>query len=380
MDSPGLGGLPDDAPPADPSASDEVLGVVDAGAVAGPGGHVRTVAAGPGGSFVVLAGDTGATGRTVLAEYVPGAAGPELARTVEIPPVDGLSDLHVAPDGTVLVIGELRQGDGSTLLVRLAPGATQAQVLPVDTGAREQYERPAHVEGSALSPDGATLYVSVNDVPGTVPQGWVVAVDAATGAVTDRTVLDLGTGESDTVLELAVRPDGAVVVLAYAALDGDGEVGDPVLVEFDAALEPVAAPVRLSPISQAWALDLRLLPDGGAVVLVDGGSLGGADLGLAVVRDGTVERTADLDPLGTDRPVEAVAVSPDGRGVAVPYVDEDRAGLATLDLGSGEVVADVPLCDGESISLQAVPVAGGVAAVVGCTGVAGERNQVTLIG
>ncbi len=124
LDHPGVGGLPEAQPPADPSSSDELLGTLDAGSLAGPDGHARAVTAGPGGSIVVLASDTqDAAGRTVLVEYLPGPDGLTVARTVEIPRVDGSSDLHVAPDGTVLVIGELRAGDGSTLLVRVVPGA-----------------------------------------------------------------------------------------------------------------------------------------------------------------------------------------------------------------------------------------------------------------
>ncbi|SEP28805.1 hypothetical protein [Trujillonella endophytica] len=384
LDYPGVGGLPAadtpaGPPPASTALSDEYLGILDAAAPLGPDGDVYTVAPGPGGSVVALAGFDAAR-PAVVAEYVPGPGGPQLARSVEIPPVDDYSDLHVAPDGTVLVLGQVVDGDGSTLLVRIAPGATEAQVLTVATGAEAYSGGPAPIEGSALGPDGTTLAVTVNDYPGDVPFGRLLTVDAATGVVTADHQLELGAANRSTALEVAFRPDGGIALLALADLDDDGNVGDAVLAGYDADLRPDGEAVRLSGRSDAWALDLHLLDDGSAVVLVDGGPLGGSDLALFVVRDGAVTLGADLDQLEAERVPEAVAVAPDGRTAAVPYTDDGRAALATVDLATGEVVADVQLCGAEGVTVYAYAVASGVAALAACTDVAEQRAHVVLVG
>ncbi|MGY1743767.1 MULTISPECIES: hypothetical protein [unclassified Blastococcus] len=383
VDSPGVGGLPESfepaGPPADASGSDQYVGDVDAGALAGPDGDVYAIAAAPGGSVVVLAGTRLDPARpAVLAELVPGPAGPAVRRVVAIRPVDPLADLHVAPDGTVLVLGEPADG-GGTLLVRLAPGATQAETAPVDTGARTPYG-PAPVEGSALTPDGATLVLTVLDLAGGAPEARLVTVDAATGAATGSRVIDVGTPEHVVATEVAVRPDGGIAVLLLAALHGDGAVDDPVLAGFGPDLRPTGDLEHLAQHADAArGTSLQLLPDGGAAVVVDVVGLGYPLVWLVVVRDGDAEVT-NLEPLGAHRPAAAVAVAADGRTAAVPYSGDDgRAGLATVDLGTGAVRADLTTCATEGTSPQAVAVPAGVAVVVQCREDTGVRAAVALV-
>lgn len=320
-------------------------------AIADHGPYLQQLAAAPDGTFVALL-PGGDDGETLLVRLDATGAGLEATGTVPLPPLDTDTRLLVAGDGTVVVAGTVEGDDtgDEIVLATVAPGAASAEVVELDHG---YGDFPPGVGGTALSPDDAVLYVSFG-YDGDVP-GRVVAFDAGTGELLDEVDIDPGSGPGEHYGEhLAVRPDGGVAVLVTAYDDRTGGVDDDtpraVLVEYDADLEPVGEPVPLlADAEESITRELFVLPGGGYVAVAVDGTYQSSEVRLVIVRDGAVEQVYALDDLvDLDVVPDDVDLGPGGRYLYVPWTggDGDTHGVTTVDLLTGEAVADVALCDG----------------------------------
>ncbi|MGY1771902.1 hypothetical protein [Blastococcus sp. SYSU D00813] len=283
------------------------------------------------------------------------------------------SGLDVAPDGTVVVAGY--SGD-AVAVSRIAPDGTVGTVpvaadLPPDTG---------HVSATALSPDGATLYLAVQRVDQPLR---LLAVDAATGAVAaDRVVPSTGQGlnRADAI---AVAADGTVFVGLDTQTGPDGEQTAE-LARFTPALEP-AGTVPLLPGTPAYDVRrLAVTPDGAAVLAVHDGVIGDEAnvLALVLVEPGATTATR-VATVSEEQVIDSLAVDPEARyaylgGLRQP-IGADAVTVTAVDLATGEVGPDVPLCDGSTVDALVVPDAAGPAyAAVTCDAAASETELVTL--
>ncbi len=296
---------------------------------------VLDLAAGPDGALVLLV-DTADPARTSLAEITDdGLADPR--------PLDGpTTRLFTTPDGGVLVLGpdRLTTVDGGTVDIR----------VPADA--------------AALSPGGDVLYLA--------GATQLSAVDPATGAV--RGTVDLDDGL--TVQALAATDDGVTALMSDARAPDLADVA--ALVTWSADLE--AGPlVELAPDQPASIpFALRVAADGTAVATLTAGSGDDAHR-VVVVEDGEV--TAFHTIAGTDRTPADLAVSPDGRVAYLPVAGfETTSSVVTLDLGSGEQLADARLCDGQG-TFGRVALAGDRLTVIGsCIDADGSSSTAFVVG
>ena len=305
MAAPGCTSVAGDASPA-PRTFTEAVGSVALDGVSPAGVDVLDLAATPDGGTLALLADTADPAVTYLAPIG------DDARLGEVRRLDGAGGdrLFVTADGTVLVA---------------APGR-------LTTVGGETVELGVPGEVTALSPDGRRLYVA----GGT----QLAALDPATGEVQDSVAL----GRGYTVQALAATDDGVTALMSDARAVDLADVA--VLAVWDGQLE--AGPVtELAPDSPASVPSaLRLTADGTAVVTLTAGS-GEDPFRVVVVGDGEV--TASHAVPGTDRTPADLAVSPDGRVAYLPVAGfEVESGVISLDLDSGEQLADVQLCDGQA--------------------------------
>ena len=293
-------GDPSPAPPTFTEAVDSVA--LDA--IAPAGVDVLDLAPTPDGGTLALLADTADPAVTYLAPIDEDGVG-------EVRRLDDAGDrLLVTADGTVLVIGPGR-------LTTVGAGTVDLAV----TG-----------DVAALSPDGRRLYVA----NGTE----LAAVDPATGAVQGSVEI----GEGYTVKALAAAEDGPTALMSDARATDLADVA--VLGTWSADLEPGPV-VELAPDRPASIpFALRLTGDGTAVVTLTAGS-GDDPYRVVVVEDGEV--TASHVIPDTDRTPADLALSPDGRIAYLPVAGfEVTSGVISLDLASGEQLADARLCEGQA--------------------------------
>ncbi len=346
-------------------------GALDVSAVLGEDYYALDLAAAPDGTAVALLGEGALPDGdgTVVADLVATDGGPELGDTVLLPHLDDDATLHVGPDGTAVVLGGLEEEDGYPLvLATVAPGAREAEV-------RDFEPMPAwgspRVAATALSPDGRTLFATLHYAGAEAPGNQLVAVDVATAQVTDSTIVDLAArggndaGYATYAYELAASRDGGVTLHASVDRDAEGDTNDVVLVRYDADLEPTGDPLPLLPdVDVSITRSVLPLPGGGTLAVAVDGIHDSPRARLFVVRDGAIEQVIELDELlGVAVAPDDVAVDPNGRHVLVPYETPDgRAGVATVDLATGEVAGDVTLC--EDGGVDQVALTSGTSAVV----------------
>lgn len=326
--------------------------------------------------LALLAGTTEAD--AVLVRLSPGQDGLEVDGTVALPPFDRESGLHVAADGTVAVFGTADDEETGEDLVfaTVAPGADTAEEVDLEHG---YGDFPPTVGGTALSADGQVLYVSFG-YDGDVA-GRVVAFDTGTGEVVDDVDVDPGSGTGEHYAgHLAVRPDGGVAVLvsAYDERVGSGADDDTpraVLVEYDADLEPVGEPVPLLPDSvESISRELFVLPGGGYAAIAVDGVHQSSEIRLVVVRDGAVEQVHELDEVvDLDVVPDDVDLGPGGHYLYVPWSGSGGTqGVTTVDVTTGEAVAEVALCDGPGFAANVAVGADGTELLAG--GGCGEED------
>ncbi len=365
----------------------EALATVEADA--GVEGHVRIADVAPtaDGRFVVLlTGDLGSNHRGVLVELVPDDGGLTVGTVTEGPAFADTGEVHVADDGTVVALapvlpeaGDPGSGDGGReqdlALAVLAPGAGEPELVRIAADA--ELGTPDLGTG-VLSPDGATLYASLRWTVGDGTVNRLAEVDVATGEVRATGELGVPTPGQAVVRALALRPDGGLAALVGADRDAEGEVEGVVLAQYDAGLRPLGGPVELVGAEESRGFALEVLPDGGVLASVLEGDLDTGRALLVTVRDGAVAVTAELTgPAGID-----LAVAPGGEHVYVTSGSQGRGpAVATVDLGTGETVAEVPLCaDGYPVGLA--PAADGRTVLAGalCTDERTARDLAVLVG
>ncbi|SFO42788.1 hypothetical protein SAMN05660359_03392 [Geodermatophilus obscurus] len=292
-----------DPSPAPPTFT-EAVGSVALDAITPGGVDVLDLAAAPDGGTLALLADTADPAVTYLVPIDEDGVG--AVRRLD----DAGDRLFVTADGTVLVAGPGR-------LTTVGAGTVDLAV----TG-----------DVAALSPDGRRLYVANGSE--------LAAVDPATGAVQGSVEI----GEGYTVTALAAAEDGPIALMSDARATDLADVA--VLGTWSADLEPGPV-VELAPDRPASIpFALRLTGDGTAVVTLTAGS-GDDPYRVVVVEDGEV--TASHVIPGTDRTPADLALSPDGRIAYLPVAGfEVTSGVISLDLASGEQLADARLCEGQA--------------------------------
>ncbi|MGX5653315.1 hypothetical protein ACWKWC_00910 [Geodermatophilus nigrescens] len=331
------------------------------------------VAATPDGGFVaLLTGNLGTANRPggALVELLPGDDGLAVGRVTEGAPYagDGAGgELHVADDGTVVALGPVLSGDGSDdeawdlALTVLAPGGKTADVVRI--AADPDLGTPDRGTG-VLSADGETLYAGLEWEGDGESTHRLAAVDVATGEVLASADLQLDGSAPPDADELALRPGGGVAALVHGAADGV------VLAEYHADLRPVREPVEVVPGESATGYGLQVLADGTAVVSV-GVTGDRADALLVTLQDGEVRDAHAVPGVATELVVD--------RAERVAYLGHSRAeggaAVATVDLGTGEVLADVVLCEGLGSAADVALAADGstLAATAECPGEGSSR-------
>jgi hypothetical protein len=201
-------------------------------------------------------------------------------------------------------------------------------------------------------------------------------VDVATGEVRATGELQVPSPGETRVADLALRPDGGLAALVSADRDAGGEVDGVVLAQYDAGLRPLGVPVELVEEEESTGYALRVLGDGAVVASVLAGDLDTGEGRLVTVRDGAVAATAVLPGLGVD-----LAVGP---GVDSVYLAQGRPGGAasvlTVDVATGETVAEVTLCAAGVPAGLALGADGRALAGAVCTEGRFVRDLATLLG
>ncbi len=322
----------DGEPTPAPRTFTELLATVDLDA--GSPVDVLDLAAGPDGALVLLA-DTADPAVTSLGAITDDGLGGRQ-------PIDGpASRVFATPDGEILVLGPGR--------LTTVDGGTVDLAVPADA--------------AALSPDGDVLYLA--------SAVELTAVDPATGDVQGSVDLDEGL----TVAALAAGDDGVTALVSDARAPDLADVA--VLVTWDDGLRETAR-VELAPDQPASIPSaLRLADDGTAVATLTAG--GDEPFRVVVVEDGEVTGSHAIP--GTDRTPVDLAVSPDGRVAYLPVAGfEVTSGVVTLDLASGEQLADARLCDGQA-TFGRVALAGDRLTVIGsCISSAAPSSTAFVVG
>ncbi|MGY1601610.1 hypothetical protein [Geodermatophilus sp. SYSU D00815] len=336
-----------------------------------------------GGAHVVLRDDD----YTGMRMVTVGATGDGFAVTgsVVVPTVSEVSGMHPLADGTVLVAGQFAAdssgGPGETPdygyeVVDPATGeADVVVVLPHAQGTDFSYEQ------SALSPDGATLYLYVgyslhetDSRPDPQEVGRLFAVDVASGEVlAERDVVpDLASLSTYTSgvwsRGLVARPDGgASLVFDATPSAADEEALLPTVLSYDGDLEPTGVVQVTDP---GPSVETRAVAAGvdGTVFLTVVGRDGPRVL---AVGDGASSAVALADhPDGYVG--HGLAVEP-GQGWAHLYTE---AAVQPVDLATGEVGAALPLeCEGQGVRDLFSGRDGVVAVLVGECDSPAERTQ-----
>lgn len=266
IDLPAYAGPPPDAPPSAGPLT-RVVGSVDL-TPATPGVFAReeaAVATPDGGALVLMS----PADRSLPQSLVTVSAGFTLGGSIPLPRLRDVWALHALPDGAVAVTGLLADGYG----VEFADPAT-GQVRT--TVLAPSGSRPDSEDGrSALSPDGATLYLMVSVVAGDDVREQLFAVDTASGKVLTRRDLaaDVAAASRFPVGRqlggLVARPGGGVTLVFDASPTDVAEKRIPTLLPYDAELVPAGAPVRATGLAEgAETQSVAGAPDGTVFLLV----------------------------------------------------------------------------------------------------------------
>ncbi|MGY1606374.1 hypothetical protein [Geodermatophilus sp. SYSU D00700] len=341
--------------------------------------RLTDIAATPDGGFVaLLTGDLGAPPRSLLVELVPGDGGLTVGRTIQGAPFADLGEVHVAPDGTVVALAPVlpERGDPGSgdvgreqdlALAILPPGADRPEVVRVAADA--ELGTPDTGTG-VLSPDGATLSASLQWYVDGGTVNRLATVDVATGEVLASAELQVETPGQAVARDVALRPDGGLAALVSVDRDAEGSVDGVVLASYDADLRPVGAPVELVEPDDSAGYALQVLSDGAVLVSVIAGDRETGTAQLVTVRDGVVEPTTTLPGPAID-----LVVGPSEEHVYVQHdTAEDGVALSTVDLATGETVAEVPLCD-DGIAAPVALSADGSALAAGVACLDGREYQ-----
>ncbi|MGY1743768.1 MULTISPECIES: hypothetical protein [unclassified Blastococcus] len=341
--------------PAPAAAPDELLGRVDLQALF-PGVAVREfeVAARPDGSYLALVlPDDSEVGGGWLVELRPGGDGLAAGQVTDLPRFDAVPGLHVAPDGTAVLVDPLAEDPSVIGVAALPVGATEVELRQVDSG----FDVPADTVASALSPDGGTVYLAATwREPGYRQE--LLAVDVDAGAVTAAEPVDVADPTAVPTTRVEATADG-VVLLTTDRSDGEATA---TVAWYGTDLRPDGDPVPLAEEGgQSDGYALAVTPDGAAVVSVFEPEAETSRL-LVVDADG-IRTSIDLDE-AREAPYD-VTVDASGRRAYLPVNDRDvRTQLVTVDLTTGERTGTV-LCELATLSRVAGAADGSTAVVTG---------------
>ncbi|MGY1601765.1 hypothetical protein [Geodermatophilus sp. SYSU D00815] len=290
---------------------------------------------------------------------VEDGGGPASIQVVEDRPAPSVGlphAAHTAEDGTVVLVGIPHPGDPLRLRVVSVDDGVASEPATVDPGPEARFVH------TALSPDGRTLYLLVDD-GGTAE---LLAADPATGQVTARAPVDLLTTEPVEAAGLVATPAGGLVAVFDAG-------GAPVVAEFDAALTRRGEPVGLTTDGALGsALSITLLPDGRALVAVDVGTEDAQRIRLVAVAADVLTDVAELGGgSGTASWTGALVVDTDGLAHLPGQVD-GRLVVTVVDVEAGEAVGDVPLCDDGEVTTVAASRHGSVVYLGGGCAASGD--------
>ena len=332
---PAYGGPPPGAPPSSGPLT-TLTAAVDL-TPAAPGVFVSpdaAVAAPDGGAYVVLTPEEPGQD-SLLVTVGPAPGGPAVTGSVPFPRLDDVWGLHLLPDGTVAVAGELTpvekgQGDyGFELVDPRAGHLATAGVVPHEEGTVSSSGR------SALSADGRRLHLFLSTEARTVTHERLVSVDVATRRViAARDLADDVAAVSlyragNQVAGLLPRPDGGATLVFDASPTQVREQRIPTLLRYDPQLEPAGEPVRVTSLSEraetqdvVGGVDgtvflLVEVPDGAWILAVPDG--GGAGPVLVALDDRIYDYALSVEP---------------GQGWALLPAFE---GARAVDLRTGEV-------------------------------------------
>ena len=318
------------------------------------GGEVHaaaTVAAPGGGAHVALTSSSDSPAELVTLGQASGASGAlDVTSRVDLGE-SWIDDLHALPDGSVVVVGNPRAmppapagGDEEGYrfsVVDPVTGTARTTVLePYDAWSDSAWSV------SALSADGATLYLLVTSYREAGAHQALVAYDVATGDELGRrdAAPDLAEVSPHLLDPLVVgmlpRPDGGVTVVV------NGEIGaecydhaQPAVLTFDADLRPAGRPVVLAEPVDGWRAG-AVAPGPDGAVLVTLGTRDGRRRVVAVPDGGGA---GSIVAQFVDEYYESgwfgLSVEPAGRWALVPTL----AGVRAVDLVAGRAGRELRL-------------------------------------
>lgn len=238
-----------------------------------------------------------------------------------------------------LLLAGLPRGTGADPVPAApAPLDPACNAAPLETGCyrwHSQLPGDAILRGSALSPDGSTLYLT-----GMVePSGRdlvLVALDAATGALSWRATYDRGT--ADVGRSVAVSPDGQTVV-AVGYVGGSFDHQAWIVLAYDAKTgQPRWAAEHSRPDSHSFIADDVAIANGMVVVFgrTDANSPYSSDRLEIAGFDLVDGRRVWLRDLGESSALRVtVEAAPDGTSVITAHRGETAWAIRAIDAATG---------------------------------------------
>jgi hypothetical protein len=326
-----FGGPSEHAPPF------AILSAVDLSSAKPESGSAAAAVAGPDGSVYVLLTSPDPPARFRLATVT---AGQDL-RSVSVPRMRQVWDLHLLPDGRVAIGGWFQppeRGYGFTVVDPVSGYVRTFPVIPFEEGTAIAAGR------SALSLDGATLYMFVGTRIDYRYTDLLFAVDAASGRFrAGRDLFEELRGLSERGIgpyAAGLVPRGAGgVTLAFAGVPPDEhtDVAVPMLLDYDADLAPVGQRVSaaVEPVEETPAA----AAGGQGTLFVTVNGRGDEWLVASPAGDAAATPVLTLLPRGFDY---SFVVDRAERWIALPGLD----GVRVVDLATGDARAVSVACAG----------------------------------
>ncbi|MBI5501897.1 MAG: hypothetical protein HY907_16760 [Deltaproteobacteria bacterium] len=200
--------------------------------------------------------------------------------TTDLGAASGIGGLVVQPDGKVVAAGTVGAAPTRDIAVaRYLPDGTLDATFGVGGFSTADFGADDGAQTAVLQPDGNIVVAGGTGAP----EAWGIPAGAFAFARFDtdgsldpafaldgRYVYDFGTGQRDTVMKLAVLPDGRILAVGYANANG-GDWGDVAVVRLTTdgsadALFGLDGAVLTAFSGLDKGNDIALLPDGRFVV------------------------------------------------------------------------------------------------------------------
>jgi DNA-binding beta-propeller fold protein YncE len=227
--------------------------------------------------------------------------------------------------------------DGKTLYVLDFAGA----VVPVSTHTRTAQAAipvPGNPTSLAISPDGATLYVTSENARVLTP----ISTATNTAGTSVPVCTDggtFGTGSTATVLtdvlSVAVTPNGKTLYVGCVSYDLIAEQGNGYLIPIDVATGTQGT--HISFVNEP--VDLAITPNG-KTLYVAGQASGDHSSGSTIVPIDTATRTIGM-PLPVTGGASSIVIGPDGRSAYVGASTITPLNLPTGTFGAAATVGDL---------------------------------------